>query len=223
MTNNRKYQLIVFDWDGTIADSVQQIVSAMENAIVMHGLDHPGTEQIAGGIGLGLMEFIEKLFPELEQEIRKRIANSYREHYLSSAADITTLFPEAEATIKTLFDEGYYLAIATGKSRRGLERSLGHTKLSGYFHVTRCADETFSKPHPQMLLEIMALLDMPTGNTLMVGDSEHDMQMAENAGVPSLAVNYGAQSSRRLLEFNPVSILQSLYDLPSWLKQQEFL
>lgn len=223
VVNNRKYQLIVFDWDGTLADSLGQIVTAMEQAIIAHNIELPGTERIMGHIGLGLTEFIGNLLPDMEEGIRSKVANSYREHYLSSAADITTLFPYAEETIKTLFDDGYYLAVATGKSRRGLERSLGHTNLSGYFHITRCADETFSKPDPQMLLEIMELLDIPPQKTIMVGDSEFDMQMAENAGVTPIAVNYGAQCLHRLLEFNPVTILQSLLDLPIWLAQQQTL
>ena len=220
MSNNGKYRLLVFDWDGTIADSLQQIVTAMEQAITRHDLESPGIERITGNIGLGLTEFIVDLFPKVDQDTRTQLANSYREYYLSTAADITMLFPGTEAAIKELFETGYCLAVATGKSRRGLERSLGHTNLSGYFHMTRCADETFSKPHPQMILEIMETLDMAPEMTLMIGDSEHDLQMAGNAGVSSIAVTNGMAYSRRLLEFNPVAVLQSLSELPQWLARQ---
>ena len=220
---DRKYRLVVFDWDGTLADSLQQIVSAMEHAIDLHGLARPGTGEIRHGIGLGLGELISRLFPDLEPEIQLQVAKAYRERYLATAADVTALFPGVEETIKTLHETGYYLAVATGKSRRGLERSLEQTGLREYFHATHCADETFSKPHPQMLREIMELLDIPPEKTLMVGDSEHDMQMAKNAGVSPLAVNYGAQDSRRLLEFNPVMVLPSLPEITPWLERQQEL
>ena len=221
--NNRKYRLIVFDWDGTLADSVAQIVSAMEHAIARHGLANPGAGAIRSGIGLGLMELVSRLFPDLEQEIHLRVASAYREHYLTTAADVTPLYPGAGETIKVLHAAGYCLAVATGKSRRGLERSLEQTGLREYFHATHCADETFSKPHPQMLREIMELLDIPPPRTLMIGDSEHDMQMAKNAGVSPVAVNYGAQDPRRLLDFNPVMLLQTLPDLTAWLERQSEL
>ena len=215
-----RYKLIVFDWDGTVADSLHHIVASMRAAIDSVRLPHMTTEEILGIIGLGMDEAVTSLYPGLDAGIRSDVIRSYRQHYQAAAAEKPQLYPEARDTLEQLRDQGYLLAVATGKSRRGLERAITDAGLKPYFHATRCADETFSKPHPQMLLEIMDDLGTVPEQTLMVGDSEHDMQMAANARVPSVAVSYGARPLHRLLEFNPLTSLQCLNELPGWLETQ---
>jgi phosphoglycolate phosphatase len=219
-TRGPGYKLIVFDWDGTIADSLHHIVTAMKAAAVSVHLPPGTSEEILGVIGLGLNEAVAALYPKLEADSRNGMVESYRQHYLLAATGNTVLYPDARATLARLHSCGYLLAVATGKSRRGLERAITDTDVKRYFHASRCADETFSKPHPQMLLEIMDILEVTPEQTLMVGDSEHDMQMAANAGVSSIAIGHGARPLRRLLEFRPLAGLQCLNELPGWLEAQ---
>ncbi|MEX2353435.1 MAG: HAD-IA family hydrolase, partial [Gammaproteobacteria bacterium] len=157
------------------------------------------------------------LYPEIESRLHDELVRNYREHYLATAIGNTVLFPKVESTLEKLLAQGYQLAVATGKSRRGLDRAFQETRVGKYFQVSRCADETFSKPHPQMLYEIMESLDTSPGETIMVGDSEHDLQMAANASVSSIAVSYGARAIERLLEFNPETGIHCLSELPEWL------
>lgn len=215
-----RYSLLVFDWDGTVVDTVQHIVSAMEAAIAAVELPARTREQILGIIGLGMHEAASTLFPDSDREIHQRMVGHYSENYLTATAGKTMLFPGVRATLEQLHHQGYLLAVATGKSRRGLERAFADTGIKKLFHATRCADETFSKPHPQMLLEIMQTLDVEPDRTLMIGDSLHDLQMARNAGVDSVAVTYGAQPLHSLLELKPATKLDTLVDLSTWLDTQ---
>ena len=211
-----RYRLLVFDWDGTLADSIAHIVGALQAAIEELGLAQPPQEELLAVIGLGLELAFATLFPALSADAHARLAAAYRGHYLRSAASVP-LFPRVTEVIPALHRQGYLLAVATGKSRRGLQRALDESGLGPYFAASRCADETFSKPHPQMLLEIMQVLDVEPGATLMIGDSHHDLQMAGNAGVDAVAVNYGAQPAGRLLEFNPAASIHDLDELLAWL------
>jgi len=215
-----RYKLLVFDWDGTVADSLHHIIGAMEAAIAAVQLPSRSREQIRDIIGLGMHEAANCLFPDIDGGLRQQMVESYSRHYQAVASGKTALFPQVKDTLEQLRDSGYLLAVATGKSRRGLERAFTDTGIKGFFHTSRCADETFSKPHPQMLLEIMQTLDMTPGQTVMIGDSQHDLQMAANASVPAIAVSYGAQPLTRLLEFNPVIGVDSLDELPIWLNTQ---
>ena len=165
-------------------------------------------------------EAIAELYPDIDIALRQQMVHSYGLNYLAITTGKTMLFPKARETLEQLCDKGYMLAVATGKSRRGLERALVETDVKHYFHTSRCADETFSKPHPQMLIDIMQTLDMTPAQTLMIGDSQHDLQMAANANVCSVAVSYGAQPIQQLLVFNPLIRLNCLSELPMWLSTQ---
>jgi phosphoglycolate phosphatase len=214
-----EYQLLIFDWDGTIADSLDHIVKAVRFAADKLKLPGKNDKEIKSIIGLGLDEAMEKLYPGTELKHRQSMVEHYRQHYLSTTSTGTALYPEVEDTLKLLREKGYDLAIATGKSRRGLERALDDTGLAEYFFYSRCADETFSKPHPQMLDDIIEIFSTDRDKVLMIGDSEHDLQMAINAGVSSAAVSYGAQNSEYLLKFGPLTCFNNLGELPLWLAQ----
>jgi len=210
-------KLLVFDWDGTLADSEWLIVYALQEAIKQHNLDMRTREDIRNIIGLGLMEAAAVLFPDLSPPDHKILADSYRHHYSAYAKGKTALFPDVIETLNNLQEMDYKMAIATGKSRKGLDNSLRECGVEDFFHFTRCADETYSKPHPQMLLDIMNHLFIAAENTMMIGDSEYDLQMASNAKVASVAVSYGTQNRERLLKFGPVTCLEKLSELPVWL------
>ena len=215
-----RFSLLVFDWDGTLCDSLDGIVVAMSEAARRFGLPPRQRADLLDIIGLGLDQGITALYPDLDETRRKEIASAYRETYLAIAGAHTQLYPDAAHTVRRLHGEGYLMAVATGKSRRGLDRAMQQCGMQQYFHASRCADETFSKPHPQMLEELIEIFGVTPDTTLMIGDSEHDLQMAANAKVPAIAVNYGAQSRTRLLEFNPLSCLDRLADLPAWLARR---
>jgi phosphoglycolate phosphatase len=213
----RNFDLIVFDWDGTLMDSAGVIVDSIRRAARDLGLPPPPEEDCRHIIGLGLSEALARLFPGLAHEAHPRLVERYRYHYLGRDAAIP-LFPGAGALVRTLAKRDYLLAVATGKSRTGLDRVLRHTGLATCFHATRCADECFSKPHPQMLEELMDELGVRRERTLMVGDTSHDMQMAANAGVPALAVSYGAHAREDLLALNPLACVDSVEELKTWLE-----
>lgn len=209
-----KIKVLVFDWDGTLADSTAMIVDAMNRAIMDLGLDEIESCKIKNVIGLGLDEAIHCLYPEMNSEERSLVAEHYREHYLSNSADgRIPLFPYAREILSRLNESGYLLAVATGKSRRGLDRSLKETATERFFQTSRCADECFSKPHPQMLRDIMDHFAVKPEHTLMIGDSEYDMQMADSAGTSSIAAGYGVHEANRLLKYNPVACINSLNEL----------
>ena len=212
-----QFELLVFDWDGTICDSLGHIVASLQYAISCMALPSRSEDELRNIIGLGLLEAMERLYPGISAQQRQQLAVHYREYYLGNSANSTSVFEGVEQTIKGLYEKGHTLAVATGKSRRGLDNALEESGLASLFHFSRCADETFSKPHPQMLEEIMDLAAVSPSSTLMVGDSEHDLQMATNAGVKAAAVSYGAQPVEYLVKFNPVACFHSLRELPGWL------
>ncbi len=212
-----KYNLIVFDWDGTLMDSAAAIVRSIQAACRDLGLPEPPEARARHVIGLGLADAMRHAVPELSPERYQEMVERYRFHYLSADHQLT-LFPGAEALVRNLHTAGHLLAVATGKSRLGLDRALGHSGLGGCFHASRCADECFSKPHPQMLEELMAEFGVATGETVMIGDTSHDLLMAANAGVDALAVTYGAHPHDHLLEHHPLACLHSVEELAAWLK-----
>lgn len=211
------FELLVFDWDGTLADTVEHIVAAMVQAIAGAGLEPRAAPRIRGIIGLGMHEAVEALYPGLPASQRERLTQAYREHYRVRAADGVTLFPGVAGALAALRTRGHLLAVATGKGRQGLLGALRATGMKDMFHATRTADETASKPAPDMLFELMASLGVPAERTLMVGDSAHDLHMAARAGVPSVAVLTGARDAAGLLEFSPLACIDSVADLPAWL------
>lgn len=214
-----RLNLLVFDWDGTLMDSEARIVACIQAAIEDLGLEPREVAAVRNIIGLGLSEAISTLYPGCDNTLVASMTDRYRYHFLTANPTRSELFPGAEETIRGLGEAGYLLAVATGKGRRGLDLVLEETGLGKYFHATRCADETFSKPHPQMLEELMDELGTAPGETLMIGDTEYDMQMATNARTHSLAVSYGVHEKERLLRHNPLHCLDAIDELDGWLRQ----
>ena len=214
---NKKYKLLIFDWDGTLIDSEATIVSCMQQAIEQEGLEERSADEIKNIIGLGLEEAIQCLYPEADEFMVNTLVNRYRAYFFSDDAPQSQLFSGVAETIEALSDAGFLLAIATGKSRRGLDKELAHSGLEDYFPITRTAEETFSKPHPMMLDEILVDYNVDVENALMIGDSEYDLQMANNIAMDSLAVTCGVHDREQLLEQNPVGLLYSVAEIPDWL------
>lgn len=218
----RRFKLLVFDWDGTLMDSELRIVNCMRAVIEELNAPSRSDEEIRNVIGLGLIQAIETLFPDEERVLIDSIARNYRYRYLESDGTPSPLFPGARQVLESLRDQGFLLAVATGKARVGLDRMLRMSDLVGLFHISRCADETLSKPHSQMLQEIIQELGVGAHETLMIGDTEYDMQMSLNAGTRALAVAYGVHALSRLLEQHPLGHIDAIEELPSWLENYEF-
>jgi phosphoglycolate phosphatase len=214
--NEKQFDLIVWDWDGTLADSTGMIAHALVEAAGQVGLPKLALQEARHVIGLGLREAIETLFSDISQEQAQALAKQYTINYYAGEQEIP-LFEGAVALIAELGRRGYKQAVATGKGRRGLNLALDRSAVAKYFQATRTVDECFSKPHPQMLDELMDLLVATPERTLMIGDSAYDLQMAQNAGVQSLAVTYGAHTSEQLLKFGPKGIFNTFDDLSEWL------
>lgn len=212
----KNFDLLVFDWDGTLLDSTGAIVDAVQAACRDLGQPEPSDEHARQVIGLGLAEALRHSVPDLRDDLFPQMVERYKYHYLSLDRELR-LFDGVGELIAQLHASGFLLAVATGKSRRGLDRSAAQSGLSAYFSASRCADECFSKPHPQMLDELMAEFAVPPERTLMVGDTTHDLQMAINAGVAGLAVDYGAHSATALDALNPLARLRSTAELAHWL------
>jgi phosphoglycolate phosphatase len=213
----KRFDLIVFDWDGTLMDSAGAIVASVQAAARDLGLEPPSDERARHIIGLGLGDALRHALPELEEHRYAELTDRYRFHYLSQDHELT-LFAGIEELIDELASAGYSLAVATGKSRFGLNRAIEHSGLGRYFHASRCADECFSKPHPQMLDELMAEFAVSPAATLMIGDTTHDLQMAANAGVASVAVSYGAHTVDALAQVPSLHCASTVPELRAWLK-----
>ncbi len=213
---SRRFNLIVFDWDGTLVDSTLLIVEALQNACRDVGQPVPDDKAARYVIGLGLGDALKLVAPGLPPERYPELGAFYRRHYLEREADIP-LFEGARELLAELNGAGYLLAVATGKSRAGLARSLEHNGLERAFHATRCADEGFPKPHPEMLLHLMDLLGVGPHATLMIGDTTHDLDLAQNAGAACLAVTYGAHPHDDLATRTPLATVHSVPELREWL------
>jgi phosphoglycolate phosphatase len=214
----RRFELLVFDWDGTLLDSAAAIVGAINAACSDLGLAPPPEERARHVIGLGLRDALRHALPELPEERYPVLVERYRHHYLSHDHELQ-LFDGVAEMIAELAAAGFLLAVATGKSRLGLERALQQSGLGTYFHASRCADECFSKPHPQMLEELLDELSIGRERALMIGDTTHDLQMANNAGVAGLAVAYGAHPAAALDAWRPLARLHKLEELAEWLRR----
>jgi phosphoglycolate phosphatase len=205
--NSKTIKLVIFDWDGTISDSVARIVSSMQRAAVELDMAVPSYLEVQEIIGLGLTEAAFRLFPQATREQVFQLQTSYSQHYRAEDSAPCAFFPGVEETLQQLKAEGYQLAVATGKSRAGLDRVLLNLGMEDFFHNSRCADETLSKPHPLMLEELLTEFDLSAEAAVMVGDTEFDMEMAVNAGMPRIAVSYGAHHAARLRAFEPLACL----------------
>lgn len=210
-------RLLVFDWDGTLADSEAAIVRSVHYAIERLDLPARSHAQIREIIGLGLEQATQTLFPGHDSELAGAFAAVYRRHFTSALRGPIELFAGVQSALVELRERGYRLAVATGKGRAGLDRQLEETGLGPVFHASRTADETASKPDPRMLLELMVDLDCAPHETLMVGDTEFDLEMADRAGVAAVAVTCGVHGCNRLLKFRPLTLLNSVRELPGWL------
>jgi phosphoglycolate phosphatase len=213
----KAFELLVFDWDGTLMDSEKKIRRCFQAAAEDALAAYPGDDAVRNVIGLGLGEAIDSLFDGESPDTRLLIGERYREHFLHLDQTEMPLFPGVVDGLERLRSQGYTLAIATGKARRGLDRVLGQTSVGHLFSVSRCADETRSKPHPRMLMEILDHTGVDPGRALMVGDSVYDMQMAARAGMAAIAVSYGVQPCERLLAEGPLFCASSFDDVRTWL------
>ncbi|NCA68608.1 MAG: HAD family hydrolase [Sphingobacteriia bacterium] len=214
------FELIVFDWDGTLMDSETRIVNCLQAAFADLQLPPPTRDAARDVIGLGLGEAMLRLLPEAEPALQQSLITAYRRYFLELDQTPSELFHGARATLEWLSGQGYRLAVATGKGRVGLDKALTETGLGALFHATRCADETLSKPHPQMLHELMDELGAAASQTLMIGDTEYDLQMAKNARTQALAVSYGVHPCARLLRHDPLDCLDAITALPDWLSRR---
>ena len=213
----KRFELIVFDWDGTLMDSAALIVTSVQAAARDLGLPPPSDERARHIIGLGLIDALRHALPGLDTARYPEVAERYRHHYLSRDHELS-LFAGAQELIAELAQAEYLLAVATGKSRVGLDRALGDSGLGSYFHATRCADECHSKPHPQMLEELMEEFGVMPEATLMIGDTTHDLLMAKNAGAAALAVAYGAHPRAELEAEAPLHCVGSVAEMAAWLR-----
>lgn len=211
------YQLLIFDWDGTIIDSTQRIASSIRSAAADLGLPVPSWEAARDIIGLGLPEAIKTLFPNEGDDIIEPMRQRYSHYYLDADTTPTELFPGVRHTLERLKQKGYRLAVATGKSRRGLEHVFAETGLGALFETSRCADETTSKPDPHMLHELLEETGVPRRQALMIGDTEYDLEMGQRAGIDTLAVSYGAHHIDRLRLLRPVKEIHHFTELETWL------
>ena len=213
-----RFDLIVFDWDGTIMDSTGLIAECIQLAAHDRGLPIPSTEAAKSIIGLGIQESTLRLFPELDQDAQTAFALAYRRHYVPRDHE-APLYDGIRELLETLRHHTRFLAVATGKPRAGLQRAFEHTRLTSAFHFSRCADEGMPKPHPEMLHKLMDFSSMSPQRTLMTGDTTHDLELASNAGVAAVAVTYGAHSVELLSTRTSIATVNTVTELTAWLQQ----
>lgn len=216
MTRSRRFDLIAFDWDGTLFDSTALIVRCIQRACRDLELPVPSDEQAAYVIGLGLHDALQKAVPGLSPERYPELGQRYRQHYFAAQHEIS-LFQGTLEMLSALKDRHHWLAVATGKSRRGLDEALSSTELKGVFDASRTADETISKPHPRMLEELMAEFGVSPERTLMIGDTTHDLEMARNARAAAVGVSFGAHDASALVPLHPLFVAHSTPQLHAWL------
>ncbi len=215
---HRRYDLIAFDWDGTLFDSTMLIARCIQNACRDLGVAVPSDEAAAYVIGLGLHDALRHAVPDLPADRVNELGLRYRHHYFASKDELV-LFPGTLEMLQALKARQHFLAVATGKNRRGLDDALAHSQLAGMFDATRTADETASKPHPRMLQELMAVFGVAPERTLMIGDTTHDLQLAANAGAPRVAVSYGAHQAQAFDAHGPLFVAHSTRELHDWLME----
>jgi phosphoglycolate phosphatase len=212
----RRFDLIAFDWDGTLFDSTKIIVRCIQRAVADVGGTVPGDREAAYVIGMGLAQALAHAAPDVPQDKYPELGARYRHHYMAHQDDLV-LFDGVLPMLDDLRTRHHWLAVATGKSRRGLDEALASSQLHGVFDGSRTADETAGKPHPRMLEELMREFGTEPGRTLMIGDTTHDLQMALNAGCPSVGVSYGAHPPGEFEALSPLFIAHSVADLHRWL------
>ena len=214
----RQFDLVVFDWDGTVMDSTETIVSCIQEAARDLGFDAPHDSVASHVIGLGLNDALQMAIPSLQPGQYPQLVQRYVAHWRAREHQMT-LFEGMRELLGELKGREHRLAVATGKSRAGLDRAMAHGGLTGVFDWSRCADETHSKPHPQMLHDLMEHFMVEPDRLVMIGDTTHDSQMAVNAGVPALSVTYGAHPREQLATVATLAIVDSVGELREWLSR----
>jgi phosphoglycolate phosphatase len=212
----KQFDLIAFDWDGTLFDSTALITRCIQDAAVDLGLVRPSDAAASYVIGMALYDALAHAVPDLPRERYAELGQRYRHHYFAAQHEIS-LFKGTLDMLQALKSQHHWLCVATGKNRRGLDEALQQAQLRGIFDGSRTADETAGKPNPQMLLELMREFGTEPERTLMIGDTTHDLQMARNAGTASVAVGYGAHHHESFAEFGPLHVAHSVPDLHGWL------
>lgn len=212
------FQLVVFDWDGTLMDSLARIVASMQAAAIDLGIEPRSRDAVHNIVGLALDDAISRLHPDLNQDGIRHMHDRYAHHYVEGDKTPSPFFEGARELLQDLYDGGVLLSVATGKSRKGLDRILQAHRVEPLFHSSRCADETRSKPEPDMLLEILDYHGLQPNQAVMVGDTEFDLEMASRAGVPSVGVTWGAHDITRLRRHQPRVCVDSVYELSNWLR-----
>lgn len=207
------YDLVIFDWDGTLMDSTGRIVACLHQAGADLALPRLADDTVRGIIGLGLPEAIRVLYPGIADHALHRLRERYAVHFIAAERTPSALYPGARSVLNALLGGGVRLAVATGKSRKGLDRVWASSGLGDLFHASRCADETHSKPHPAMVEELLAELAVPAGRALVVGDTSFDLAMARDAGVDRVAVSHGAHPVATLLNYQPLAVIDALPQL----------
>lgn len=215
--SQRPFELLIFDWDGTLIDSIGTIVACTQAAVTDLDLDPISDEAIRNTVGLGLRETVEALLPGADQELYDRLREAYFQHWVRSYAHRPLLFEGAQETLTRLHEAGFLLAVATGKSRRGLERDMDRVGTRELFAGTRTVDEAPSKPHPGMVLDLLDDLGVEAGRALVIGDTSYDLRMAAAAGTRALGVSSGSHSCEQLAHHGPLGCLPSVLKLPAWL------
>jgi len=208
----QNYQLIIFDWDGTLMDSVARIVSSLQGAARATSLEQPCFDSAKQVIGLSLPKAMQTLFPD-EQHLHEQLMGQYKHHYRELDTTPTPLFEHAHELLHGLKDAQKLLAVATGKGRSGLERVWQQSNTGHYFHASRCADESVSKPHPDMVHSLLSELSVAPEQAIMIGDTSFDLEMAQRAGVDSIGVTHGVHSNEALSQYGPKAIVDSLPEL----------
>jgi phosphoglycolate phosphatase len=210
------YDLVIFDWDGTLMDSTRVIAGSLQDACRDVGIAVPSERDARFVIGLGAADTFNHVAPSLDEDGRRKLAERYRHHFLAREHE-APLYAGVPEMLTDLHARGRRLAVATGKARRGLERALDATGLRRWFEATRCADEGFAKPHPDMLLMLMDMTGVEPRHALMVGDTTHDLELAANAGVDAIAVSYGAHDEALLATRPAKARVSSVEQLHRWL------
>ncbi|MCF8160031.1 MAG: HAD-IA family hydrolase [Polaromonas sp.] len=213
----RRFDLIAFDWDGTLFDSTAIIARCIQAAVLDVGGQKPSDEAASYVIGMGLMQALAHAAPDVPKERYPLLGDRYRHHYFAIQHEIS-LFEGVLPMLAALKARGHLLAVATGKSRRGLDEALATSTLAGTFDASRTADQTAGKPDPLMLHELMTEFDVPPERTLMIGDTTHDLQMALNAGCASVGVSYGAHEPEAFVALKPLVVAHDVAQLRDWLR-----
>lgn len=208
-----KYKLVIFDWDGTLMDSVDRIVSSMQGAATAANLPIPSVQAVKDIIGLSLHEAGQRLFPVMNEQQAAELASGYKRHYIELDNTPTPLFNNAKSLLTQLNQSDKWVTVATGKARAGLNRVMDESGTTHFFHSSRCADECQSKPDPDMILSLLSEFNVKAKEAVMIGDSIHDMEMAKRAGVDRIGVSFGVHDIKTLSAYDPVAVINCLSEL----------